>query len=631
MTFLELKEDLKQRCLELNKMINIEDKELDYLDDFFAENNLTHVKDIADVNIEKLFVSYMITNTQGYDIEEFIQTFAAHEEELLDADGRGIGMFMSILTKEAEEEFFDELLKCIDTGKTPKLPRKKLFDIERAKENLILKMLTNDKDLLKQQLAMLKLYKKEPDVVLNALNLIQVAKEIKEELERFEIAKELYEHEEQVKVRNREHRDSIERMIKTLFDTKGIQEEIQCIKNYRTQKDKEKKVKERDARKLINLYQNLIINLERELTKEEIIDYNSFIYKISDSNLRLKILKLIYSHNVKYYQELEEKYHELEQNSTAKYQALLVEYQLDKEDYSIEFIMRNSYLSLKTILEKLKKMRITDKEILIYIIQETTLERVGKIQELQEKNILTSKTITEHKELLSVKDDMYSVLITNLKLLQDKKVNALSFTYDLNNLLVKTSCFAENINILEEYNLLNKVNDEISLEFIDQSKLYRKIDMILELGYEKYLVEDLTLLNYDINKWKRFQILKTLNIPVDTKEELIEVLESQSFMVDDNNIDQYIFNATYNEGQQIQENIEREIIDILDEGNNNASRTIRINDVLLSRKRIERNLNNKDKNKININELIMAIVKNSILTDEDYKKITNEVYKKLTK
>lgn len=635
MTFLALKEYLEAKCKNITTTINEKDEELNYLDDFFSTNSLTHIKDFAYIDEKKFFVSYIISNSNEHTIEELERIFDDHQDELLSPYGLDIGAFLSTIIRQDSDEFYDEILKCLETGKKPKLPRKKLFDIETTTQNLLLKILLSDEELARQQLSMLKLYKKEPEIVVEVLNLIQASKELKQELEDIEVAKELYEEHIHGHVRNREHKENINRMIKTSFNTKAILEDIQSIKNYRTKKDKEKKVQEREGRKLVNVYQNLITSLELELKKDEIVNYKTLINKITDPKIRLEVLKIVYSHNIKNYQTLEETYIELEQNSTAKYHALLVEYNLDKEDYSIELIMRNSYSSVKTILETLKKMHINQPEVLTYIIQETNLERLEKVKELHEKNILTTKSISEHKELLSTREDDYLILETNLQLLQDKKVNALSFTFDINSLLTKTQQFKTNVDTLEEYHLLNKVTNEIDLAFISQKNLNKKIDMILELGYEEYLVEDLTLLNYDTTKWKRLQILKTLNIPVDSKDELEEILESQNFMVDDSIIDQYIFTVEQPKDETEEEKLEKfkgTILETLDEGNNNTTRTIKINDIILSRNRINRNLESiPDDESITTEQLMTAIVKDSIIDRDDYQKITTEVYKKLTR
>ena len=56
MTFLALKEYLEAKCKNITTTINEKDEELNYLDDCFSTNSLTHIKDFAYIGSHSLIL-----------------------------------------------------------------------------------------------------------------------------------------------------------------------------------------------------------------------------------------------------------------------------------------------------------------------------------------------------------------------------------------------------------------------------------------------------------------------------------------------------------------------------------------------------------------------------------------------
>ena len=66
------------------------------------------------------------------------------------------------------------------------------------------------------------------------------------------------------------------------------------------------------------------------------------------------------------------------------------------------------------------------------------------------------------------------------------------------------------------------------LELIDTPENIESIGGLDDL--KNYLEEDIELLNY-ANRFKRLQVLKALNMPVSSKEELLSVLATEKFFI----------------------------------------------------------------------------------------------------
>lgn len=640
MEYIELKKYIEQEIEKLNNQLNIEDKKLNYLSKFFAENSLSNIDDIIKINYKEFFIAYLLTNDVNVSLSDLEKMYDDNQNIITEGIYEDIVEFLLYIEKLSNNRIIREVIEL--TKKTPKeesnseniyYDLKKSSIFSRIKNKLEQKSKETIEQQMLKEMPLVALYLEDEDLFEIVFLMMFYIQKIKEDYYGFSRAAKEFEEEEGIHIRNK-HKKQIEKEYIQDAYGEGIKklfQEINIMKRNYNERYTKKRNEDKNTKKTIILYQNLLVNLENKLKEEEISNINNLLYKISDETIRLEILKLIYNHNIKGYKELEKKYNELDQNSVIKYSALLEEYNINENEYSLELIMKNSYNNLKTILQILKTMTILEPSIISEIIQETTIDRVMTIKELYDKNIVTKKIVKNHPELFSVNKTIYNVLENNIDILNEYKINPLSFNSQIEILFENEELIKQSIDTLAEYNLTTKISNEIDCSFIKQNDLVQKIDMILELGYEEYLIEDIELLNYEIDSWKRLQIIKILNIPIENKEELENVLKTTSFMVPDEIIDDYIYTINeIKENQTSNEVISKEIMEELNQ-NNNTTRTLKINDVFLSRNRIERNLKENEGNKIEINELMLAIIKNSILTEEDYTKITTEVYKKLTR
>src|SRR5699024_1738422 len=106
-------------------------------------------------------------------------------------------------------------------------------------------------------------------------------------------------------------------------------------------------------------------------------------------------------------------------------------------------------------------------------------------------------------------------------------------------LLIPTDKLQTNLKKLDEYLLLPSLSTTTNYQFLGYDNLEETMDLALELGKEQDIVDNIGLLNYDINRWYRLNILNQLNIPVE-KDQLEGVLHTDNFLVPDNKISEYL-------------------------------------------------------------------------------------------
>ena len=97
----------------------------------------------------------------------------------------------------------------------------------------------------------------------------------------------------------------------------------------------------------------------------------------------------------------------------------------------------------------------------------------------------------------------------------------------------------EKIDLLEKEDLLPQIKNTESYAFFENDDLEEKIRLIRRLGISKFMRDDLDLLNED--NLERVIILNEIDYEVETKEELINILRDDKFIVPDDKINDYVF------------------------------------------------------------------------------------------
>ena len=312
---------------------------------------------------------------------------------------------------------------------------------------------------------------------------------------------------------------------------------------------REERKKRTETAKDIKKYDKLKRTLAQET--DEITNYRLLIEFVKNQELRTDILKYIYEYNSKKYDDLIEKYQALTENSVLGYQSLCQQYNL--VNINIENLMKDySYQELKDTLSSITKIT-TNEKIISSILKVTNKKTAKEIENLINNNVLSLDVAQNTTEIWDRKKDYPTTIKENKKVIED--ITSSDDLYKKRNqvLLIPTDKLQTNLKKLDEYLLLPSLSTTTNYQFLGYDNLEEIMDLALELGKEQDIVDNIGLLNYDINRWYRLNILNQLNIPVE-KDQLEGVLHTDNFLVPDNKISEYLdYNFVINQDIEIPE------------------------------------------------------------------------------
>ena len=404
---------------------------------------------------------------------------------------------------------------------------------------------------------------------------------------------------------------------------RAMQNTLLRVKTYYEKLKSEKRVIERNNEKELQALENLEQQLPLLLKEnQEITTNKDLLNRITSKEIRLNALRIVYLHNKSIYEELFKEYKKLSSNKKSKYKRLLNDYDINVKEETISYIMLNSLEDVKTILSTLTKLGITNPNTLLNTLTRTNLNTINNILTQINKGIISKELVINNPSLLCFTSIEYKNFTENLNYLQEKNLNPHYFRSNQSLLLENSKTIKASFEILENYDLLLSLKTGIDCSFLINEDLELGIDLLLELGYESFLEENLSLLNYQ-NNFKRLLVLKSLNIPVTSLEELENVLKTDKFLIPDYKIDDYIYNATSYNPKEIESENDITQIDILEDFSN-TKRTYLIGGILISKNKFKRNFTTN--NNTNIDSIFYSIIKDSYLSDEEVSSIRNVLY-----
>lgn len=429
-----------------------------------------------------------------------------------------------------------------------------------------------------------------------------------------------------VKVKNN-MRDPIDKSTRRLLEQMGLKEEdakkdfdmsttkriIFQARNYYDQLKQKSLSKKRTYRRELVAYETLEENLDKLFKAGEITNTSDLLFRISNPTIRVELLKLIYLHNQKIYDDLSSEYNKLSTDPSKVYQSILDKYGISPENYQVSDISFNSPEELTQILQILKELEINNESTILEIIKNGDLETIQTVFLQVIKGYIGTELLKNNLGLFSKETTEYKNFVSNLEYFIEEGINPHYLRVEQELFLSSPTTIKTNIQTLKEYELLSSMKTGSSCHFLTNESLSTGIDMLLELGFENFLLDDLSILNYQSN-FKRLYLLKALNIPVESVAELKEVLASEKFFVSDDTIDSYLYTANHKK----QEQLNSEIIpsEYLSEYPS-TTRTCNINGVLISKNKIKRKVQNLDES-ISSANFLAILTTNSILSDEEF-------------
>ena len=412
--------------------------------------------------------------------------------------------------------------------------------------------------------------------------------------------------------------------VKKDFDISTTKKIIFAARNYYDRKKQASLSEKKAIRRELTAYESLEENLEKMFNHGEIKNVSELLRRISNPNIRLELLKLVYLHNQKIYDEISTELEKETRDPSNIYQSLLDDYGISPELYQIADVRLVPLDELKNMLESLKALAITEPRIILEIIKTSNFDTIQNIRTQVSKGIIDSELLKNNLAIFSKESKEYKNFIGNLEFFIEEGFNPHYLRANQEIFLLSPTQIKVNIKVLQEYDLLSAMKTGMDSRFLLSENLSENIDTLLELGYETYLVEDISLLNYS-SRFNRLRLMKALNHEISSKEELLGILSSEKFFVPDAEIKNYIYNSVpYNLPSNVEplKEPKKKNPDLtrLTEYES-TPRTYVINGVIFSKNKTARNLSLIETSGKTSDRLLYGLLKDSVLTDEEVKSV----------
>lgn len=616
---------------QINKEKNLIDQELEQKDErlefyraFFKNSSCTTLNDAISANHCDLAIAIILNLSPHLSVEDVKEVVYGNEDIFANLNFQAISDITRLIDYFAHDHtLYRKTKKMLLENSGNRLTN--MFKQEKEVAAMIKELTDHMGTTPKDFIAFIDLFIEEPQTVVLALSTVSTLREIEEEKEfHYFMINEIAQEEHSRKVKGKVQDKWVSERIRDDYNIANLLKPITDARNEYHQLEQVQRNKIRNLSRAKTEYEKLEKELYKAIQAGEVRNIESLIRKIPSAEIRLSVLKLVYSHNKEIYDRLSNEYQQLAANDSSHYQVLLAKYGISPDTYEVGTVMTNSIEELEKILDLASKLKLTKPQELLRIAQNSNLETLENILSLAEKGIITSDLIKNHQLILNPETKDYEDFMRNLALISNKRLNPHMFTQSEEILTISHQRFQESIQTLETYDLNSNLRTGMNLSFLGSENLNTAIDTLLELGYENNLEENLELLNYK-DRFNRLRILKSLNISVSSTQELLDVLSSDKFYVPDNEITKYIYDATsYNLPKDIViiEEAKKKVSDIskLSEYSY-TSRTYSFDGILISKNRVHKNLSTISSTSKVQSRLLYGVLKGTILTDEEISKV----------
>lgn len=620
MKTLELLKLIKLKEQECESILNTSSKELDFLTRFYKENTFGGIDGMLTMDLTDFITAYIMSYVTNEDRDE---AFAYLH--------KSIESIRNIIENSTEEGMDDLINICnaISRYGALKQVRDLFADSNRRRSKMKLTTMLSNKVISSDDLDFLfELSENEDCNVAELFNLYCQVEEpfddamcmvhdmiaLRDDYDKFNQALEIYGP-------NSKERKFLVQSFKDDFDITEISKNFRYMRGYYEEISKEFNSRKKTANKELGIYRALEQKIVQAIQKEEITDVRKLISKINDEEIKLKVLQLVYEHNKDYYEKLLAEYNELSQNSTIHYQRLLKDNDIEID---AQTIMQNSVQQVKDMLAKLKSVGITDTKVIGEILQITDVETFNQVITFFMNSTLTSKITTISPMLFNKDSDEYKNLLVNTKMLKEQGINPRNFETTQIIFISEPSLVQRNIEFLKAYSFDKSIIKGVDYSFLLNENLLEVLDKMLELGLESFIEEDLSILNYYKNI-NRIRVIRELNIPITSLDQLKEILTTDQFLLSDEDIMKYV--------EQIDPSSIK-MTDIPDEVMRlkqfETTRTYDVNGVILSKNRVQRNYHDAKEDDEVENKAMYSILHNSIMTQTEYETLKQSLTNSLT-
>ena len=334
-------------------------------------------------------------------------------------------------------------------------------------------------------------------------------------------------------------------------------------------------------------------------SKRDVITDLSIVELIPDKDYKKLALRYIYDHNKKASDKLEQELIKARSNSIVVYQHLLSETGIILTEEFYNKISFRTKEEIQQIANAIKRYGITDCNDISQILISANTETFSNIEKLHEKGIISKAFIAKNPTVFTETSASYRNLMNCIKTLKDKNIPYKVLHDNSDTLVVDRKLLEDRLSTLDEYDLTKAIKKSTNLKFLESENLEELLDLVIEYGYGTELNSNLNVLNFGKERWLRLSILKELNELPKNSEELEDVLSNPNFIVPDHNIHEYVSIPTEEYEKALRGLLQEESLAKLEKYTKD-NLTYDINGILISRRKVERQIN-KD-NKVSENE-----------------------------
>ena len=589
MTIEQLRELIKERIQQIEKPYQ-RDRYYERCKEYVVHNKFTKIEEFLDVDIHELVRLYLLINNRDTmsedECNELLDSIIHYFDQLsFENTSNVIGIINYIVEcgyaesiveciKEPDEKRLQSLLLQLDYEGLSKTVSDELSTeekIKRFKELLYnLRFLQKDLDIV----SIIKYYNEFNDTALRGvLELLEVRKKLEKDHASMEEAMQAY----STTFTSKTMRKAAKDYYKTVYCTRGILATHQQIMNYVNREEQKESKYNRDIQREKAGYQTAISLLETALLQPEITNARTIIKSVRSEELKKAFLEIIYQHNKKYYQQLEDRLNELKKNSINGYIARLKQASIIVNTNDAKMMMQHSMDELEEIFQIVRSLPLLDDEIK-YILKTSNIQKIRQIKEYVDKGYMTPNFVCSNIKLWKKTNQGLNRIEVFYQTIQKWNLNPQLFCNSYEVLLDINHCVLQNMTLLEQYGFIKYLKNTNNLNFIANPQMIEKIDQMIEFGAVSFLMENMELINSD--HIDRLSLLRQMHFEIDSQEELQEILFSKRFMIPDTDINQYISDESPKKSLKV-------LPSQLEEYRQDKY-TYNIGDVLVSTKKVER-------------------------------------------
>lgn len=363
----------------------------------------------------------------------------------------------------------------------------------------------------------------------------------------------------------------------------------------KVREEKRKQNLQKKKRKYIKAIERFSIE-----SKHDVITDLSIIELIPDEDYKKLALEYIYDHNKKASDKLEQELVKARLNSIVVYQHLLSETGIILTEELYDKISFRTKEEIEQITKIAKRYGITDSNSIYQMLISANIETFSNIEKLYEKGIISKKFITKSPSIFTETSASYKNLMNCIKTLKDKDIPYKVLHDNSDILVVDKKLLEDKLSTLDEYGLTKAIKKSTNLRFLESENLEELLDLVIEYGYGTELNSNLNILNFSKERWLRLSILKELNELPKNTEELEEVLGNPNFIVPDHNIHEYVSIPTEEYEKTLRGLLQEESLAPFEKYTKD-NLTYDINGILISRRKVERQIHAGNKASVIVN------------------------------